>query len=340
MHGAAKDIGRVRTIHRQAQRGEIRLQAGGEAILRHPQFLRQLRRQDDAYGDRLPVGDVVSPQPGLVLDRVREGVPQVQFHPLPLLVRVPRHDIGLDPFRPPDMLRPHRQRFGLPSAFRGFFALGGRCFGLPKCILGRFCTWQQRGVAFCIGQKKGFHQFRQAGAEFPRRKGGQHLRAEESELRLHDHAQHILVPVQVYAGFSADRGIYLREQRGGHVGIADAPLVDAGGKSGQIGGDSTAHGQHQRPPGSAFFQQAPLQGKHCFHGLSRLGCFQADSRPHRNPAHNLIRDPGDILVEDDVDFLFTGQQPGYTGKGIRPHNPALDFPVPTDIQFFCHRLQI
>ena len=94
--GIDEGVGRIRTLHRQADADKIGRQSICKAFLRHAQALRQLCRQDYAHGDGFSVGDIVPAQMGFVFDGMAEGVAQVQFGPHAVLLRVFRHDPGLD----------------------------------------------------------------------------------------------------------------------------------------------------------------------------------------------------------------------------------------------------
>ena len=106
-----------------------------------------------------------------------------------------------------------------------------------------------------IGEEEGLQELGLAGTEVPVRQGFQHLGAQEGKLRLHNHAQHVFVSIQVHAGLAAKGRIHLGEKRCRDIGVADSALVDAGRESGQVRGDASADGEHQRLSRSARLQQ-------------------------------------------------------------------------------------
>ena len=47
-------------------------------------------------------------------------------------------------------------------------------------------------------------------------------------------ADHVFAQAVVHGGFAPHRGIHLRQQRGGRLRVADAPLITGRGKPGHI----------------------------------------------------------------------------------------------------------
>ncbi len=70
-----------------------------------------------------------------------------------------------------------------------------------------------------------------------------------------ERANHVLAAQVVDGGLAADRGVDLREQRGGHLHESDAALVDRRGEPGQVADHAAAQGDDQPVPAEARGEQ-------------------------------------------------------------------------------------
>ena len=91
-----------------------------------------------------------------------------------------------------------------------------------------------------IAQKTVFHHFGIAGAQLARVQRIKHVGVDQHEARLMEGADQVLAMPRVDAGFAADGGVDLGEQRRGDLHQAHAAFQDAGGESGEVADDAAA----------------------------------------------------------------------------------------------------
>ena len=129
-------------------------------------------------------------------------------------------------------------------------------------------------------------------------------------MRLTDHADDVLVGVEVHAVFAADRRIHLREERGRDEAETHAALVDGGRESSDVGGDPAAHAEYKRLSVSAFLQQPLLdlqqRGKSLpfLRRLDREYSFRFNVKPFHDATHIAVVDYEYASVASEVCLDF------------------------------------
>ncbi len=189
----------------------------------------EMRGEDQADGDRLPVPEVPRirggpvaldaaggpPQQADSLQCVAQGVSVVEDDPAPRLPLVLTDDRRLD-----------------GEAARHLF--------LDRLVRARGLT--QEGVLGHLSP---------SARPLARREGGQGLGVAEHGLGLPERADEVLAFGEVHTGLPADGGIHLGQERRRHVHVCRAPVVRGGGEAGHVGDDPPAHGDHHVRPRDA-----------------------------------------------------------------------------------------
>ena len=245
-------------VDRQTDGLPVAAQPGLQAFRGVAEPFREARCEDNAHRHGLAVGDIPPRKPGAPLDGVGESMSEVEFAALAPLVEVRRHDALLDGGRGEEEI---------PGAGPGLTEGGNRLFV---------------AVAGIVDQE-GLQELRRAAAPFPLRECLQKFRNNEGEFRLPDHAEHILVGVQIDAVLAADGRVHLGEERGRDEAEPDPPPVNGGRKSAQVRHDPAAEGDQRGPPVRAERQQPAADIQHGIHRFPRL---RRVNRPGRQ-AHSL-----------------------------------------------------
>ena len=244
-----------------------------------------------------------------------KGMAEIELAPLPRLVRVARDDARLHGCRSKDKF--------LPISTIGRKPLN--CTGI---------------VVVLVFDDEGLQQFRGAGQEVAARQRAQRLRADVGEHRLDNHAQHVLVRIEIHPGLPADGGIDLGQERRGHIGIPHAALVDGSGEAREIRGNPAAYGKHERLARRASLQQRPGDEEHRLHRLLLLRRLDGDTSPNAGHGRNHLRGyPGSVLVVHDEHFRLRGQQRRDPGDAGSADHAAGGDPVDGDDDLLRHRLQ-
>ena len=161
-----------------------------------------------------------------------------------------------------------------------------------------------------IIDEEGLEELGGTGQEVAAGEGPEDLRAFEREFGLADDSQHVFEIQEVDAGFSADGGIDLCQQGGGHEGKADSPAVDAGGKAGQVCGDAPAHGQEQGTPVGPCLQEPRTQVQHGGHVFGFFRGIEDLHSGRRAGCSDFLCHPCHIAVIDQKDLGIGLQQGG------------------------------
>ena len=295
----------------EAQAGEIGLQPLCQAFRGYPLGFGELCRKDDSNCDGFSVTYVVAFFSSGVFYRVGEAVAKVKLDAGAFFEGVFPHDSGL---------------------YGGGFQHEGQ--------QGR---WHLRrlsddgGIGGGIGQEKGFCDFGEAAFPFPWGQCPEHFGADENLLRLDYGSEHILVSVQVHSVFSADGGIGHRKDGGRDESAADAPLVDIGRETGDVGDGSAAEGQQKGVPACSGFHQLTAEGRNGFEVFPLLRCFQADGSAHGQRLDDFSGCRAQFVVIDQEKLAFTAQEGGDIGQMIHAQDAAALFATYEDALF--HRMQ-
>ena len=243
---AARD---VRDASRQAEGGEVRLDAGHAVVADEPQLLGQPERQADADGDGFAVQQPVG-EAGPRLERMAERVAEVEQHALARFRLVAGDDAGLALHGDGDGVGQRRRVPGehgrpvllQPGEIRRR-RRADRTWRPPRSPPGTPCGGS---VASDVGV-------------------GQH------QARLMEGADQVLALRRVDAGLAADGGVDLRQQRGRHLHEGHAAAHDAGGEARQIADHAAAERDHAdrgaRAPSREAFAQ-PGQGREALRRLA------------------------------------------------------------------------
>ena len=154
---------------------------------------------------------------GHALERVREGVAEVEQRPLAVLALVADDDRGLRPAALGD----------------GVVAL--RPAGEDPAPV-RLAPFEEALVA----DEPVFHHLGIAGAHLAQRQRVERGGVGEDEARLMEGADEVLAVARIDAGLAADRGIDLGQERRRHLHEAHAAPHDRGGETGEIADDAAA----------------------------------------------------------------------------------------------------
>ena len=90
-----------------------------------------------------------------------------------------------------------------------------------------------------------FDDLAQSAADLPQGKRAQESAVHQHAARLTERAHKVFDPVEIDGGLSADGGIHLREERGGHLNAGDAAHIQRRRKSAHITHDAAAQA-HER----------------------------------------------------------------------------------------------
>ena len=126
---------------------------------------------------------------------------------------------------------------------------------------------------------KCLEHFCRSGKEIPERQCSQERRTDQSENRLTDYSEHILVFFEIDSILAADCGIDLCKQSRGHKGKTNSPFVDGSCKPSHISGYSSSNRKHKSIPVSPFFKQPGTDFHHSLHCLGFLGSLDIFHSP-------------------------------------------------------------
>ncbi len=155
---------------------------------------------------------------GRSLQRMAEGVAEIEQCALAGLALVARHD-------------------------RGLGAAGGRNRMFARRAAGRRCRhgWPRaRLKKGLVAEHAIFGDFRIAGAELARRQRIEHRSIGDHQNRLMKRAEQVLALRRIDAGLAADRRIHLRQQRGRHLHEIHAAAQDRRREAGEIADHAAA----------------------------------------------------------------------------------------------------
>ena len=240
------------------------------------------------------------------LDRMGECMSEVQLATLSLLELVARHYAGL-----------HRRSRSYQLRERPAMLRDDRlpCLEVILSVHQSLDMKLARNVEEKVGclliiapvlDDECLEHLRRSGLEIPLRKALQHLRAKICEARLTDHAEDVLILVEVHPRLAADRRIHLRQKSRRHIRKPHSPLVDARRKPRHVRGYSASDSQHQRIPVRTVLQKPCAYFHHCLKRLGllrRLDLHDLSRMPLEDIGH--LRDCGtllrDIPVNDRID---------------------------------------
>ena len=118
----------------------------------------------------------------------------------------------------------------------------------------------------------------QPGAEFPVGQGVECVGINEYQLRLVERADQVLALRVINAGFSANRGIDLRQQRRRHLDEIYAAHVAGGGETGDVANNAAAERNHGDITIGPRLDERVENRLHCRDGLERLAVGQVNAR--------------------------------------------------------------
>ncbi len=250
------------------------------------QTVGKLRRGDQADRDRLAMQvDAVA---GNLLDRVGEGVPEVEQRPAPFgrqLALVRRDDGRLDRAAPPD----HGGQLGARRPQRR--ALDG-------------------GEKLGVAEQARLDHLGHAGGELPAGQRGEQAGGDVDPARLVERADQVLAGREVDPGLAADGAVHHRQQARRHLVVVDAAQVARGGETGEIPDHPAADREHRGPPVQAGRRekiQDPAEFGQRLRGLA--GRRDPDRRPAEHGAHGRPLALMDVRVGDHHHLAAGGGQP-------------------------------
>ena len=192
-------------------------------------------------------------------------------------------------------------------------------------------------VVFVLDDK-GLQQLRRPGQEIAARQRAQRIGAHEGKHRLDDHAQHILIVVEIHPRLAAYGRIDLGEQGGRDIGIPHAALVDGRGETREVRRDPAADGEHQRLPGRPRLQQRTLDEQDRVHGLVLLGRLEGDAPPHAGHGlDHLGRHLRRVRVVNDEHFRLFRHQRGDLPQPFAADHPAGRLPIDSNDILLLHK---
>jgi hypothetical protein len=221
-------------------------------------------------------------EPGRRLQRVAEGVAQVQQCPVAAFMLVAGDDPGLHLAGPAHRVDPRRAVA---------VAHGGGVFLQPL---------EEARVA----QKPIFGHLAVACQEVARRQCLQHIRVRQHQPGLVEGANQVLAVGRVDPGLAADRTIDLGQQRCRHLDEIDAAAKHRRGEARQVADHTAAEGDDQIVALDLQFQQPLDHLGQPGHRLGRLARRQhdglgLDASPGQPGLQRFQMQPGDGLVGDD-----------------------------------------
>jgi len=281
-----------RAAHRQAGSSDRAAQALERRGVEQARAAGQVGRHHHACAHRFPVQPVAVTEPRL--DRVAEGVAEIERGAQSRLALVGGHHRCLDLARPQDRV------------------------GERRAIAGA----QRREVALeppevrRIGDRAVLDHFGQSGGQLARRQRAQGVHVGEHQLRLVECTDHVLAQRVIDRGLAADRGIDLRQQRGRHLHEVDAALVDRGREAGEVADHPAAERHQQAAPVEALAQQPLEDAIERLPILVGLAIGKADRHERRGAGQRrgepCLVEPADRIVGDHRDL----PPPGETGQRI------------------------
>ena len=207
---------------------------------------------DASPGDGFAVEELLVVGGGL--DGVAEGVAEVEDHAEAEFFFVLVDDVGFD------------ADGGGDDVGESFYLLRAGPFGEDG-----------GGVFFEVGEEFGveddacFDGLLEAGAELCGREGAEEVGIAEDGLRVIEGSDEVFAGEEVDAGFSADGGVYLGEEGGGDLDVADAAHVDGGEEAGDVADDASAEGDEEGVavgPGEGELLGEGLDGGHAFEAFA------------------------------------------------------------------------
>src|SRR6185437_9328285 len=306
----AGDLGDGRGKARLAQ---VRLQPRGIVGRAETQADRKTQRQGHADGDTLAVKQPVGITGG-GLQRVPEGMPQIEQGAVAGLTFVARHDIGLHPAGMGDGMDA-----GSLIAFKDFETILLK----PRKEVG-------------IPQRTVFDDLGIARTQLAGGQSRERIGVRDHDPRLVEQPDQVLALPRVDGGLAPHRGVDLGEQGGGDLREVDAPLEHARRETGEIA-DHPAAQRHDQP--AAFDTHFEQSAGEVFQPREAFGAFAR--REHDGAGieigrleriqHALQMKIGDVLVGDD------GHKPARKRRDERAHlrkQPAADMDVVTAVVQF------
>ena len=210
-----------RRVDRQARGGQQRADPSRIGARQPADARGQLGGEHEPGRDGLAVQHAAVARAGL--DRVAEGVAEIEERARPLLALVRRDDRGLDLAGAPDRLG---QRRGLAREH-------ARAVRLQPA--------EEGGVR----DERRLHDLREPGAQLPFRQRRQRIDVADDRGRLVEGADQVLAAGMIDAGLAADGGIHLGEQRGRQLHDRDAALVGRGREARDVADHAAAEREHR-----------------------------------------------------------------------------------------------
>ena len=215
-----RSAGIVADVGRQPDRRKVMRHASGLVGRHQAEPGGELERADDAERDRLAMQEFVG-KAGRCLERMPEGVAEIEQRAVAGLALVARHDRGLAAARDRDRV------------------LARRTAG-EHVLPVRLQPGEEAGIA----EQAELRDLRIAGAEVARGKRVEQRGIGDHQDRLMERADQVLAVARIDPGLAADRGIDLRQQRGRHLHDVEAAAQDRGGKAREIADHAAAERDH------------------------------------------------------------------------------------------------
>ena len=193
-------------------------------------------------------------------------------------------------------------------------------------------------VIFVLDQE-GLQQLRRPGQEIAARQRAQRIGAHEREEGLDNHAQHVLIVVEIHPCLTAHGRIDLGEQGGRNIGIPYAAFVNGRSESREVRRNSAAYSEHQRLPGRARLQQRVGDEQDRVHGLVLLGRLEGDASPHAGHGlDHLGCHLRRVRIVNDEHFGLFRHQRGDIPQPFAADHPAGHFPIDGNDILLLHKI--
>ena len=111
----------------------------------------------------------------------------------------------------------------------------------------------------------------------------QHVDVGEHAARLVERADQVLALRVVHRGLAADRGVDLRQQRGGHLHDREAAQQRGGREAAEVADDAAAERDERRPALDARLEQAIVDEREPGEALVLLAVRDLDDDRDRSP---------------------------------------------------------
>jgi hypothetical protein len=196
------------------------------------------------------------------LERVAEGVAQVEQAPRAGFALVARDDPGLHPHRGCDRVLEQLRTPG-------------------RDVRGRLREPREERA---IRQHRALQDLVGAAAELPLWQRREQLGVGDHGARLVERAHQVLGAGVVDADLASDRAVHHREQRGRDLHPVEPAHVDGGGEAREVADDAPAERQHDAVATEAAPLECRAELHERRHGLASLAVRDDDRRPGRAPA--------------------------------------------------------